>query len=363
MNIIEKLELIKQHYDKVLEKLSQSEVLGNQELLIRYSKEESDLKAYSELYHDYQSLTEDLNTYQQLLTEAKNSNDAVSTNDIKTEITLLLEKKDSLLQKIETMLLPKDPEEDKDVILEIRSAAGGEEAALFSANLFRMYMNYADIKGWKTDLLSSNATGLGGFKEIIVTIKGKNVYYQLMFESGVHRVQRVPDTESSGRVHTSTATVAVMPEIEETEIKIRPEDIKLDTFCASGNGGQNVQKNETAVRVTHLPTGIAVACQDERSQLQNRERAMVILRARIYDIEKRKKEEEEARNRKSQVGMGDRSEKIRTYNYPQNRITDHRIGLTLHNLQEVLNGSKLDEFIEELRKHYDEERRQRFSLQ
>ncbi len=359
MDIIEKLNKLKSHYDMVLSKLSEEEVLSNQELLIRYSREEADLKEYVSLHQQYHQLKEDIATYQHLLTEARENNDQPSAEEILNEIELLKDQEAKLIDKIQLSLLPKDPEEDKDVILEIRAAAGGEEAALFSANLFKMYMTFADIRGWKTEILSSNETGLGGYKEIVVSIKGKYVYYHLMFESGVHRVQRVPDTESSGRIHTSTSTVAVLPEMEETEIEIKTEDLKIDTFCASGHGGQSVQKNETAVRITHIPSGIAVACQDERSQLQNKERAMTILRAKLYDKEKQKKEDEEAKNRKMQVGWGNRSEKIRTYNYPQNRITDHRIGLTLYNLQEIMNG-KIDDITGELRKHYDQIRREQF---
>jgi peptide chain release factor 1 len=361
MNVIDKLKQLKARYDEIVNKLSSEEVLSNQELLIKLSKEEAELKEYSELNRQYQTLMDDLATYEHFLDEARKSNEADSSEEILGEIELINKRKIDLLEKIEISLLPKDPSEDRDVILEIRGAAGGDEAALFCADLFKMYMSFADIKGWKTELLSSHPTGLGGYKEIIVAIKGKHVYYHLMFESGVHRVQRVPDTESSGRIHTSTSTVAVLPEMEETDFEIRQEDLKLDTFCASGHGGQNVQKNETAVRITHLPTGVAVACQDERSQGQNRERAMTILRARLFDIQKQKKDQEEAQTRKTQVGWGDRSEKIRTYNYPQNRVTDHRIGLTLYNLQEIMCG-KLEEFVLELRKHYDQVRREQFGL-
>ncbi len=359
MDIIEKLNKLKDHYDAVVSKLSEEEVLSNQDLLIRYSKEEAELKEYAVLYQQYHQLKDDMATYQNLLDEARKNNDQPSAEEILHEMELLKDHEDRLMDKIQTSLLPKDPEEDKDVILEIRAAAGGEEAALFSSNLFRMYMAFADIRGWKTEILSSHDTGLGGFKEVVVSIKGKHVYYHLMFESGVHRVQRVPDTESSGRIHTSTSTVAVLPEMEEMDFEIKTEDLRIDTFCASGHGGQNVQKNETAVRIIHVLTGIAVACQDERSQLQNKERAMTILRAKLYDLEKQKREQEEAKNRKMQVGWGNRSEKIRTYNYPQNRVTDHRIGLTLYNLQEIMNG-KIDELIEGLRKYYDQNRREQF---
>jgi peptide chain release factor 1 len=245
------------------------------------------------------------------------------------------------------MLLPKDPRDDKNVIMEIRAGTGGDEAALFAADLSRMYMRYAEARRWKTDVISVNETGQGGFKEIIFEIKGHGAYSRLKYESGVHRVQRVPVTESQGRIHTSTATVAVLAEIDDVEIEINPNDLQIDTYRSAGAGGQNVQKNETAVRITHLPSGLVVACQDERSQLQNRLRAMSILRARLYDIEQTRLQEAQASERRSQVGTGERSEKIRTYNFPQSRVTDHRINISSYNLHGVLEGN-LDMFIDEL---------------
>ena len=293
---------------------------------------------------------------QDLMLLKRELDDPIFEEEIDSELSELQKKKEELVKKYEEKTLPEEPFESNNVIMEIRAAAGGEEAALFAAELFRMYTNYAISKGWKIDIISSHPTGLGGFKEVIFEITGSDVYRYLMFESGVHRVQRVPETESSGRVHTSTITVAVMPEAEEALVQIKPEDLKIETFKAGGHGGQNVQKNETAVRITHIPTGITVSCQDERSQLQNRERALKVLMARLLDIEIKKKNEEEAKKRRSQIGWGERSEKIRTYNFPQNRVTDHRIGLTLYNLTNIMNG-ELDELISNLRVKYDEERK------
>ena len=265
----------------------------------------------------------------------------------KLEITELSEKKDVVIKELEILLIPKDENDDRDVIIEIRGGAGGEEAALFAYNLYRMYNMYADSKGWKTEILSLNETELGGFKEVSFSIEGEGVYSRFKFESGVHRVQRVPDTETQGRIHTSTVTVAVMLEVDDVEIDINPADLKIDTFRSSGAGGQHVNKTSSAIRVTHLPTGLVVECQDERSQHKNRDKALKVLRSRLYDIEKQKQDAEVAQERKSQVGTGDRSERIRTYNYPQGRLTDHRIGLTIYRLEQVLNGD-IDEVIDAL---------------
>ena len=349
---------LKNKYKEILEKLSSYEVLSNQDLLIKYSKEESKLKELIEIVQDYEKLTKE---EEDLTILKKESDDPEFVEEIESELLGLQKKKEELVKKYEEKTLPEEPFESNNVIMEIRAAAGGEESALFAAELFRMYSNYAISKGWKIDIISSHPTGLGGFKEIIYEVTGSNVYRNLMFESGVHRVQRVPETESSGRVHTSTVTVAVMPEAEEALVEIKPEDLKIETFKAGGHGGQNVQKNETAVRITHIPTGITVSCQDERSQLQNRERALKVLMARLLDIEIKKKNEEEVKKRRSQIGWGERSEKIRTYNFPQNRVTDHRIGLTLYNLTDIMNG-ELDELISNLRVKYDEERKKELAI-
>jgi len=263
------------------------------------------------------------------------------------ELDALQEKRDQLENQLKSMLVPKDPRDKRNVIMEIRAGTGGDEAGLFAADLFRMYSRYAERQNWKIEILSINETGIGGVKEVSFMIKGEGAYSRLKYESGVHRVQRVPETESQGRIHTSTVTVAVLAEVDDVEISIPDSDISIDVYKSAGAGGQNVQKNATAVRITHLPTGMVVACQDERSQLQNKMRAMSILKARLYEIEEQKKQEKEAATRRSQIGSGMRSEKIRTYNYPQNRVTDHRINLSSYNLEGVLDGD-IDEFIEEL---------------
>ena len=349
---------LKNKYKDIIEKLSSNEVLSNQNLLIKYSKEEAKLKELIDIMQAYEKLIKE---EEDLMLLKRELDDPIFEEEIDSELLGLQKKKEELVRKYEEKTLPEEPFESNNVIMEIRAAAGGEESALFAAELFRMYSNYAISKGWKIDIISSHPTGLGGFKEIIYEVTGSNVYRNLMFESGVHRVQRVPETESSGRVHTSTVTVAVMPEAEEALVEIKPEDLKIETFKAGGHGGQNVQKNETAVRITHIPTGITVSCQDERSQLQNRERALKVLMARLLDIEIKKKNEEEVKKRRSQIGWGERSEKIRTYNFPQNRVTDHRIGLTLYNLTDIMNG-ELDELISNLRVKYDEERKKELAI-
>ena len=263
------------------------------------------------------------------------------------EINRLEEEQERLEEELRHFLLPRDPYDPRNVIVEVRAGAGGEEAGLFAADLYRMYARYAENHGWRTEILSSNRTGVGGFKEVIFAVKGKGAYSQLKYESGVHRVQRVPITEASGRIHTSTATVAILPEVEEVEVKIAPEELRVDVFRSSGHGGQSVNTTDSAVRITHLPTGLVVTCQDERSQLQNRQRALAILRARLHALAEEKRAAEVGAKRRAQVGSGERSEKIRTYNFPQNRVTDHRINLTSHRLEEVLDG-ELDQIIGEL---------------
>jgi peptide chain release factor 1 len=272
-----------------------------------------------------------------------------------SEISDLEPRLATLERELKLMLVPKDPRDEKNVFVEIRAGTGGEEASLFAADLFRMYSRYAERQGWKVELVESNAIGIGGFKEVVFMVKGKSAYSKLKYESGVHRVQRIPSTESSGRIHTSTATVAVLAEVEDVDIDIPESDLKMDVFRSSGAGGQNVQKNATAVRLTHLPTGIVVACQDERSQLQNKLRALSVLRARLYEIEEEKRRSQQEADRRSQVGTGERSEKIRTYNYPQNRVTDHRINISVYNLPGVMEGN-IDQFIDELSTRDEAER-------
>ncbi len=346
--MLEKLLTIEKKYDKITSALASPEILSDTQTYQRYSKEQSDLLPIVEKIKEYKKLFADIKDAEGLI----RSSDEDLRKLAQEELEVLKSRKPLIEDDIKIMLLPKDPRDEKSVILEIRAGTGGEEAALFGASLFRMYAKYAELKRWKIDIIDSSPTGLGGLKEIVVSIQGKNAYSKLKYESGVHRVQRVPVTEGSGRIHTSAATVAVLPEAEEVDIKIDENDLRIDTYCASGPGGQSVNTTYSAVRITHIPTGTVVQCQDERSQLKNREKAMKVLRSRILELEMEKKERDRAMERKTQVGTGDRSERIRTYNYPQNRATDHRIGLTLHKLDRVLEGSLLDEFIDALNTHY-----------
>lgn len=345
----EKLKLAEQRYLELQYQLSSPEVVSDREKLTKLGKELKDLEELYNAYKNYKKILSDLQQARELLKNEELKELA------KEEVERLTKELEKVEKEIRILLLPKDPKDSKNVILEIRAGVGGEEAALFVADLLHMYQKYAEEKGWKFSILSANKTGLGGYKEVIALIEGEGVYSRLKFESGVHRVQRVPATEAGGRIHTSTATVAVLPETDETEIQIDPKDLKIETFRASGAGGQYVNTTETAVRITHLPTGITVSCQDERSQFQNRQKALKILYARLKDFFERQKEEELARERRQQVGTGERSEKIRTYNFPQNRVTDHRINLTLYRLQDVLEG-KLDEIIQALIEHDIEEK-------
>lgn len=345
----EKLKLAEQRYLELQYKLSSPEIVSDREKLTKLGKELKDLEELYNAYKNYKKLLSDLQQAKELL---KNEELRELAREEVERLTKELEKAE---RDIRILLLPKDPRDSKNVILEIRAGVGGEEAALFVADLLHMYQKYAEEKGWKFSILSANKTGLGGYKEVIALIEGEGAYSRLKFERGVHRVQRVPITEAGGRIHTSTATVAVLPETDETEIQIDPKDLKIETFRASGAGGQYVNTTETAVRITHIPTGITVSCQDERSQFQNRQKALKILYARLKDFFERQKEEELARERRQQVGTGERSEKIRTYNFPQNRVTDHRINLTLYRLQDVLEG-KLDEIIQALIEHDIEEK-------
>jgi peptide chain release factor 1 len=341
------LESIRERYEELSQLLCDPRVINNPELLRKYSKEQADLEEKYQAYNEYKRVTEQLSDARAMLQEKL---DDEMYELVKAEIDELSDRKEQLEERLRILLLPKDPNDEKNVIVEIRGAAGGEEAALFAADLFRMYTRYAERQGWKTEVLDANPTGLGGFKEVIFSVQGHGAYSRLKYESGAHRVQRVPETESGGRIHTSTATVAVLPEAEEVEVEIHEKDIRIDTFCSSGPGGQSVNTTKSAVRITHLPTGIVVSCQDEKSQIKNREKAMRVLRARLLDKMQQEEHAKLADARKSQVGTGDRSERIRTYNFPQSRVTDHRIGLTLHKLDQVLDG-ELDEIIDALTLH------------
>ncbi len=317
--------------------------------------------AYAQERAEIQDIVDLTRTYRQALDELAQARTLLDDPDMaelaREEVERLENDLPEMEDRLRRMLLPKDPRDSKNVIVEIRAGAGGDEAGIFAADLFRMYARYAEDHGWKVEIISSHETGVGGYKEVVFEVRGRGAYSRLKFESGVHRVQRVPVTESQGRIHTSTATVAVLAEIDDVEIAIDDKDLQIDTYKSAGAGGQNVQKNETAIRITHLPTGIVVACQDERSQLQNKMRAMNILRAKLYDMEQERLRSEQAADRRSQVGTGDRSEKIRTYNFPQNRVTDHRIGMSSHHLPAVMDG-KLDEFIDELATREEAERLQ-----
>jgi len=318
-------------------------------------------RTHSKALAEIQPIVEKFRAYKSVLTEIGQAEELAQGPDPELrdlahqELHTLEARRDELLAEIKTLLVPKDPNDEKNVVLEVRGGTGGDEAALFAAELFRMYSRFAERQGWKVETLSSHETGVGGLKEVVALIEGRQVYSRLKYESGVHRVQRVPVTEASGRIHTSTATVAVLPEAEEVDVQIDPKDIRIDTFCSSGPGGQSVNTTYSAVRITHLPTGLVVSQQDEKSQIKNRQKAMKVLRSRLYEMELRRQQEAIAQDRRSQVGSGERAEKIRTYNFPQNRITDHRILFTTHRLQDVLNGD-LGELIDQLVTHYRSER-------
>lgn len=349
--MLEKLLTIEDKYDGIMNALARQDVLSNTQEYQKYSKEMAELQPIVDKIQEYKKLLADLEDAEELI----RSGDGDIRELAQEELDELKKRRPLIEEELKIMLLPRDPRDERNVIVEIRAGTGGEEAALFGASLFRMYSKYAESKRWKIEVIDSNPTGLGGLKEVIANITGKGAYSKLKYESGVHRVQRVPVTEASGRIHTSAATVAVLPEAEEIDIKVEEKDLRIDTFCASGPGGQGVNTTYSAVRITHVPTGMVVQCQDERSQIKNRDKAMKVLRSRLLELEIEKKEKERAADRKTQVGTGDRSERIRTYNYPQNRVTDHRIGFTLHKLEQVLEGN-LDELIDALNTHYQAER-------
>ncbi|HHD2753380.1 TPA: peptide chain release factor 1 [Clostridium perfringens] len=342
--ILDRLNFIENKYDELSVKISDPSIMANQKEWRKLCKEHADLEIIVNKYKEYKEATEDLEANKEMLSE---ESDQEMREMINAEIKDLTERKKELEDEIQILLLPKDPNDDKNVFVEIRGGAGGDEAALFAANLFRMYTKYAEKNRWKVELMSTNETDIGGFKEVVFMIKGAGAYSKLKYESGAHRVQRVPDTESSGRIHTSTATVAVLPEVDDVEIEINDKDIKIDVFRASGNGGQCVNTTDSAVRITHLPSGLVVSCQDEKSQLKNKEKAMKVLRARLYEQAEAERLAGIAEDRKSQVGTGDRSERIRTYNYPQGRVTDHRINMTLYKLDSFLEGD-IDEILNAL---------------
>ena len=339
--LLDSLAAIETRYEEIKQQIEEN--INDYQKVAELSKERSELEPIIEKSALYHQKLNNLEASQKLLDSEDEEMRALAADDVQT----LEPEIEQLEKELKSLLVPKDPRDHRNVIMEIRAGTGGDEAGLFAADLFRMYSRYADSKGWKIEILSQNETGIGGFKEIIFMIKGRGAYSRLKFESGVHRVQRIPTTESSGRIHTSTVTVAVLAEVEDVDIRIPDTDLRIDVYKSSGAGGQNVQKNATAVRITHIPTGMVIACQDERSQLQNRLRALSILRARLYEIEEEKRKQERDATRLSQVGSGERAEKIRTYNYPQSRVTDHRIDVSSHNLPSVMEGN-LDMFIDEL---------------
>ena len=343
--MFKKLDFILEKYEELSMTVSDPDVIANQSLWQTKIKELGEMEPIVKKYQEYKKVQEELASTEEMLNEL--GSDDEMREMAKEELAELKEKTEKLTEELKIALLPKDPNDDKNVILEVRAGTGGEEAALFGADLLRMYTRYAERKGWKTEIMDMNDTGIGGVKEAVVMIKGKGAYSRLKYESGVHRVQRVPETESSGRIHTSAATVAIMPEVDEVEVEIDPNDVRVDVYRSSGHGGQCVNTTDSAVRLTHIPTGLVVTCQDEKSQLKNKEKAFGVLRARLYDMMQQEQNKEQADARRSQIGSGDRSERIRTYNLPQGRVTDHRIGMTIYKLDSFLDGD-IDEIVDAL---------------
>lgn len=342
--MFDKLGVLEEKFEDLNMRVADPEIISDQSTWQKLMKEVSDLEPIVSKYREYKQTKEDIEAAKEIL---DTSSDEEFRELAKMELSEKEDEMENIQSELKILMLPKDPNDDKNVIVEIRGGAGGDEAALFAGVLFRMYSMYASARRWKVELLSSNETGIGGYKEVVFMINGKGAYSRLKFESGVHRVQRVPDTESSGRIHTSTATVAVLPEVEDVEVELNMNDVRVDVFRSSGNGGQSVNTTDSAVRLTHAPTGIVISMQDEKSQLKNKEKAFKILRAKLYDIELEKSQKAMAQERKSQVGTGDRSERIRTYNYPQGRVSDHRINMTLYKLEQFVNGD-MDEMIDAL---------------
>jgi len=350
--MFERLDQIEARYEELTQALSSPGIIGDSARFQKTAKAHSEVSSIVEKYREYKDLTRGIAESKAVLADEK---DAEMRAYAQEELDKLQARVGGVEEELKVLLLPKDPNDEKDVILEIRAGTGGDEATLFAAEMFRMYTRYAETQGWKVEVLSTSDSSVGGLKEVIAIIEGQRVYSRLKYESGVHRVQRVPATEQQGRVHTSAVTVAVLPEAEDVDIKIEAKDLRIDTFCSSGPGGQSVNTTYSAVRITHIPTNTVVSCQDEKSQIKNREKGMRVLRARLYEMEMQKQQDALAKERKAMVGSGDRSEKIRTYNFPQNRVTDHRIGLTIHQLEQVMDG-KLQPLIEALVSHYQSEK-------